>query len=228
MANLTSTYHSKIYRGFKEIEPQEYLSLVRYYEAYEDQIKQLDFSEFFELLITYTEALFEVGAYQNHALMVDAAIEISIINNIKFYNKKDIYYELLFKKAASCFNLMRYNEAEHILRELIKINPFNEISIRFLNKCLLQKKPKFVRNARAISIFLFLLTALIISIELIFIRPLFDMYTPTVELARNASFSMGFVLLGGSELINRLKVKRETITFVGRARLRKRKIQALN
>ncbi len=221
MPNLTSTYHSKIYRGFKDIEPNEYLSVVRYYETYEEEIKQLDFSEFFELLIAYTDALFEVGAYQNHALMVDAAIEISIINNIKFYNKKDIYYELLFKKAASCYNLMRYNEAEHILRELIKINPQNEISIRFLNKCLLQKKPNFIKNARAVSIFLFLIAALIISIELIFIRPLFEMHTATVELARNTTFFFGVSILIGCELVYFIKVKKQLSCFVEQARKKK-------
>jgi tetratricopeptide (TPR) repeat protein len=218
---LTSAYHSKIYRGFKEIEPDEHLSLVRYYETYEDEIKLLDFTEFFELLIAYIEALFEVGAYQNHSLMVDAAIEISITNNIKFYNKKDIYCELLFKKAASYYNLMRYDEAQHILRELIKINPQNEISIRFLNKCMLRKKPKFIRNAQALSILLFLLAALIISIELVFIRPLFEMHTSTVELARNTIFFFGIVILTGSEIVTRVNVKKQINSFVTQARKKK-------
>ena len=221
MPKLTSTYHSKIYRGFKEIEPQEHLQLVRYYETHENQIKQLDFSEFFEVLITYTEALFEVGAYQNHTSMVDVAIEISIENNIKIFNKKDIYYELLFKKAASCFNLMRYNEAEHILRELIKINPQNEFSIRFLNKCLLQKKPKFIRNGRAISILLFLLAALIIVIEIIFIRPLFEMHTASVEMARNITFSCGLFILVSGEIVHHIKVKKQIESFVYHARKKK-------
>ena len=218
MPKLTSTYYSKIYRGFKEIESHEYLSLVRYYEAYENEIKQLGFTEFFELLVTYTEALFEVGAYRNHCSMVDIAIEISIVNNIKFYNKKDIYYELLFKKAASCYNLLKYNEAEHILRELIKIDPQNDLSIRFLNKCLHQKKPKFVRSAQAISIILFLLAALLISIELIVVRPLFEASTHIVELTRNSLFLTGVLILAGSEAAYRFKVNKHVDDFVAKAR----------
>ncbi len=221
MPKLTSAYYSKIYRGFKEIESNEYLSLVRYYEAYENEIKQLGFSEFFELLISYTEALFEVGAYKNHCSMVDIAIEISIVNNIKFYNKKDIYYELLFKKAASFYNLLKYNEAEHILRELIKIDPQNDLSIRFLNKCLQQKKPKFVRNAHALSIILFLLAALLISIELIVVRPLFEASTQLVELTRNSLFFAGVLILAGSEVANRFKVKKHVDAFVVKAIKRK-------
>ncbi len=214
MPNLTSTYHSKIYRGFKEIEPNEHHARVRYYETYEDQIRQLDFSEYFELLIAYTDALFEVGAYQNHVLMADQAIEMSIANNIRFYNKKDIFYELLFKKAASCFNLMQYKEAEHILRELIKIDPYNEMSIRFLKKCLIRKKPKHFLNIRAVCILLFLLSALIISVELIFIRPLYEMYSAEVETARNATFLSGILILSGGELLHRILVKREVDKFV--------------
>ena len=221
MPKLTSTYRSKIYRGFKEIESNEYHSLVQYYEAHEKQIKQLDFSEFFDVLITYTEALFEVGSYQSHALMVNTAIEISIENNIKFYNKKDIFSELLFKKAASCFNLMKYQEAEHILRELIKINPQNEISIRFLNKCLNQTKPSFVRNAQAFSIVLFLLAALLISIEVIVVRPLFEAHTSTLELTRNGIFSFGVLVLMGAELAHRFTVKKKVDSFVNLARKKK-------
>lgn len=221
MSKLTSTYHSKIYRGFKAIDSDEYHLLVRYYETYEEEIKRLDFSEFFELLIIYTEALFEVGAYQNHVLMVDAAIEISISNNIKFYNKKDIYCALLFKKAASCFNLMRFNDAEYILRELIKINPYDEFNIRFFSKCLLRKKSKFIRRARAWSIVFFLLAALIICVELIVIRPLFEMHTSTIELTRNVTFFFGVVVLLGSEMLTRLKIKRRVDSFVAQAKKKK-------
>lgn len=221
MPKLTSTYHSKLYRGFKEIEPNEYHSLVRYYEAYEEKIKQLEFSEFFELLILYTEALFEIGAYQNHSLMVDAAIEISVVNNIKFYNKKDIYFELLFKKAASCYNLMKYDEAEHILRELIKMDPYNSISIRFLNKCLLRKKSFFIRGAQALSVVFFLLAAMVISVELIIIRPLYEMHTSSFEFYRNSIFILGVFILGGSELISRFEIKRQVNAFVVQAKKRK-------
>ena len=221
MPRITSTYHSKIYRGFKEIEPNDYHSLVRYYEAYESKIKRLEFSEFFELLIIYTEALFEVGAYQNHSLMVDAAVEISILNNIKFFNKKDIYCDLLFKKAASCYHLMRYDEAVHILRELIKIDPYNDMNIRFLNKCMLRKKPKFVRSAQAVSVIFFLISALIISIELIVIRPLYEMHSSSVEFYRNTFFLMGVFILGGTEVLNRLKVRKKIQKFVAESKKRK-------
>ena len=165
--------------------------------------------------------MFEVGAYQNHVLMVDAAIEISVLNNIKFYNKKDIYYELLFKKAASCYNLLKYDQSEHILRELIKMDPYNDLSIRFLNKCLIRKKPKFVRGAQALSVIFFLIAALIISIELIVIRPLYEMHSSSVEFYRNTSFFLGVFILGGSELANRIRIRRKVNSFVNHARRRK-------
>ena len=145
----------------------------------------------------------------------------AILNNIKFFNKKDIYCDLLFKKAASCYHLMRYDEAVHILRELIKIDPYNDMNIRFLNKCMLRKKPKFVRSAQAVSVIFFLISALIISIELIVIRPLYEMHSSSVEFYRNTFFLMGVFILGGTEVLNRLKVRKKIQKFVAESKKRK-------
>ena len=43
------------------------------------------FEEYFEILTSYVNALFEAGAYQKHALMADVVIEASIINNVRVY-----------------------------------------------------------------------------------------------------------------------------------------------
>ena len=46
---------------------------------------------------------------------------------------------MLFRKAASLYNIMEYGKAEYILRELIKIDPYCEDFILFLRKCLGKK-----------------------------------------------------------------------------------------
>lgn len=206
MPNLSSTYYSKLYKEFKSIDSSEHLSIVRFYEAYEKDIPQLNFSEYFELLVSYSSALFEIGAYQSHVKIVDTAIQLSIINNIKFYNGQDIYTELLFKKAASCYNLMEYDQAEHILRELVKIMPYNEIVHQFLKKCLSKKLPEYLKNARGLSILLFLATALIIAIELLFIRTLMTEYVSLFEIIRNSTFAASIVLLFGSAIFHRVQI----------------------
>ncbi len=223
MPKLSSTYHSRIYQEFKTIDMQEHLSIVRFYEAYEKDIPRLAFSEYFELLIAYADALFEVGAYQSHLKMVDIAIEASILNNIKFYNGKDIFAELLFKKAASCHNLMQYREAEHVLRELLKINPYHELSTRFLKRCLRQQKPSWLRHAQAATIFLFLMSALIIAVEIVFVRGLFPEFTSTIEQSRSTTFLLACFIFAGSDLGHRFLVNHDVNSFIAYCKERKQR-----
>jgi len=221
MPNLSSTYYSKIYKEFKSISETEHLSIVRFYESYESDIPHLNFTEYFELLVSYSNALFEIGAYQSHTQIVDTAIQISIINNIKFYNGQDIYTDLLFKKAASCYNLMRYDESEHILRELVKITPYNEVVHRFLKKCLLRKKPEYLKNARGLAILLLLSTALIIAIELLFVRTLMNDYVTLFEVVRTTTFLTAILLIIGSATFHRAEIYFWVKQFIADCKRRK-------
>lgn len=221
MPKLSSTYHSKIYKEFKAIAANEHLSIVRFYESYEADIPQLNFSEYFELLISYSDSLFEIGAYQSHVRVVDKAIQASILNNIKFYNGQDIYTELLFKKASSCYNLMDYTQAEHILRELIKITPYNEMAHRFLRKCLQRKQPEYLKNAKGLAILLLLLTALIIAVELLFIRTLLNDYTSIFEMVRNTTFVVSILLIVGGIIFHRAEIYFWVNQFIADCKRRK-------
>ncbi len=221
MAYFQSTYHSKIYRDFKEIDGANYRRIIRFYEEREDAIRQLDFNENFELLVAYVNALFEVGSYQRHLLMVDLIIEMAIVQNIRQYRGEDVYHKMLFRKAASLYNLMEYNKADYILRELIKMDPYDEDSIMFLKKCLRKKEPGFLNKAKAASIFLFLMAAFVISIEVLFVRPFYKMHVAPVEASRNAIFLLGCIFLLGGNLFHRFRVYREVNQFVEHIRRRK-------
>ena len=221
MSNQSTTYYSKIYQEFKAIEGKEHLSIVRFYESYEADIPQLNFTEYFELLISYTNALFEIGAYQTHAKVVDIAIQHSILYNIKFYNGQDIYTELLFKKAASCYHLMEYDQTEHILRELIKISPYNEMTHRFLKKCLKRKHPEYLKNARGLSILFLLATALVVAVELIIVRNLLPSYTTLFENVRIVTFVSALFLIIGSTLFHRAQIYFWVRQFIAECKMRK-------
>ena len=207
MAYFQSTYLTKVYREFKAIDPTAYRQLIRYYEKRSEIIGQLEFEEFFEVLVIYVEALFEVGAYHKHIVAVDTVIEYSITYNIHFHKGKDIYYDMLFKKAASHFNLVQYEKAEHILKELIKINPNEEDVIVFLKKCLRRKNGRLVRIAKASSILLFLITAMVISIEVLLVRPFYRAYAPNIESFRTSLFIIGILILILGDLIHRVQVE---------------------
>ena len=111
-----STYHSRIFRDFKEIDAANHRRIIRFYEDKEEDIQRLDFEEYFQLIVAYVNALFEVGAYQKHLLMVDVVIEMTIVHNVERYKGEDIYEKMLFRKAASLYNIMEYAKAEYVTK----------------------------------------------------------------------------------------------------------------
>jgi tetratricopeptide (TPR) repeat protein len=221
MSYLQSTYHSKIYRDFKAIEATAYRNMIHFYEKQESEIRALDFDENFELLTCYVNALFEVGYYRKHLLIVDVVIETAISNNIDFYKGEDIFLKMLFRKAASLYNLLEYEKSEYILREIIRINPWDKDAIQFLKKCKRRQQPRYLQYARATSIFLFLTAAVIIALEVLFVRTFYRQLVLEIEQARFVIFGIGGVLLIGADLFHRLRTERQVNAFVQETRLRK-------
>ena len=80
-----STYHSSLYQAFQEIEQSDYRTQVRFFEERKKKIRLLDEQEYFDLLITYMRALFELGMYSKYLQRVDRVLEISIEQNILFF-----------------------------------------------------------------------------------------------------------------------------------------------
>jgi len=207
-------YHSRVYQEFKGIEQSEFRSIVRFFESRTDEIIHLEFNEYFELLLAYSEALFEIGTYHSFLTVADQAIAITIEQNIKYYHGEDVFFNILFKKAAAHYNLMEYGKAKHILKELIKMDSGNEITIRFLKKCSRQEKPAYLKSTRAISVFLFLLTAGIIAIELFLVRPFFAAYIDLIEIIRNVIFGAGWIILIAGDLFFRAQVNGRVNKYV--------------
>ncbi|MFQ5445501.1 MAG: hypothetical protein ACE5FF_01095, partial [Saprospiraceae bacterium] len=131
-----STYQAKVFHDFQAIDPKEWRTIVRFYEEYESEIKNLDFGAYFEMVTAYTNALFEIGAYEKHIPMADTVIELSVMNNVRFFNGEDVFHKSLFKKAASCYHTHQLEKAEYILRELLRIDPYDDDASMFLKKCL--------------------------------------------------------------------------------------------
>ena len=196
-----------------EIESNDFQQIMRFYEENEEEIKALEFEEFFELLVHYVNALFESGHYQKHLVTVDVVIENSILRNIQYFKGEDIYRKMLFKKAASLYNLHRYDKADYVLRELIKIDPFEKDSIQFLKKCLRKSKSSLIRMTRAAAILFFLLTAVIIAFEILSVRPFHSTYTKVVEATRIGTFIFGLLVLLAGQLIHRWKIEKEVNDF---------------
>lgn len=216
MPNLSTA--AKVYQDFIDIDGEAYRTLVRFYESNTSEINLLKFDAYFEILVNYSNALFEIGAYAKHVEEVDQIIHLSIEQNIKYYKGEDIYFKSLFQKAASYYHLLEYSRAEHILKELLKMSPKDSLSIRYLKKCLIKNQPSYFKYARASCIFLFFLTALISAIEVLFIHPFAEAWSNSFEIFRFSIFLLGIIVLVGTYCFRRYQVNRIVNAFLLKVR----------
>ena len=214
---LRPVLHSRVYRDFLAIEPKDYHGLIRYYEEHEEDIENLEDGEFSEMQLVFTHALFEVGAYRQFLAVIDRAILINLDYNYPLENQqqqKEAFEQLLFRKAAAYLQTLQPAKAEHVICELLRINPQQEMAVLLLRKSLRQQDTTINRRTRAISILLFGLSALIILFEVLFVRSFYNQYTPMVELSRNLIFAAGLLILGGGEAFTFWRAYRRSQTIL--------------
>jgi len=204
---------SETYEAFLAIEAGAYKEKIQYIEENFFMLRELDSDEYFDMMVLYAEALFETGEYGRHAKLADHILEMSIERNIVMHRGSDVYFETLFKKAAALHNLDRIDQAVHILKELLKINPDHESSKLFLINCIIRQKKYSVRPYRNISLILLMASACVIAFELLFVRSLWPGWTSIVEMIRNGLFIGGVILLVTGEVLVRYKAVEDVYSF---------------
>jgi len=209
-----ATYHSRVYRDFRELEAGDFLGVIRFFELYEEQILQLVFDEYFEILMGYCDALFEAGAYQKHILMGDVVIEQTIEHNIHFWGDKDVFRHFLFRKAAALYNVFEAEKAEYILKELIKMNPGDREAIFLYAKCRQRRYPGLINQFRAVSIVLFLATALIIAAEVLLVLPFYTPYSASLSAVRTGTFISAICAVFSGNAVVALLARRDARRLV--------------
>ncbi len=215
-------YRLKLYRNFKAIDTGDYHGIVRYYERFEDAIGTLDTEEYFDCTLAYTEALFETGNYGQHVVMCDHLLETVIMQNIESWGGEDIYAKLLFRKAAALFQLQEYAQSEHILRELIKLHPEDQLPVRFLRSCLLRQKPDWLTQTRAIAVGLTFLAVGAIILELFVVRLYFLDYYEQALIAHNILLGSAVAVLAIGEFIHAWRCRHLATEFARGIRSRKK------
>jgi hypothetical protein len=216
-----STYHSRIYRDFRAIPEKDYHGKIRYFEKKEEEIKRLGFDEFLELTAAYTEALFQVGVYRKHALMADVVLELSIRYNIFRYKGEDLFRTTLFQKAASHYNLFEPETAEHLFSELVKLDPSDRSAAHFFRRCRQRRYPRLQNGFRAMSIFLFLMAAGLVALEILIVQPFYGIYAQLLEYSRNTLFFIGCTGMGVGYLWVRWLAERDLRLLLRAAKTKK-------
>lgn len=219
--NFMPANRLRLYRDFKALVSNDYYGIMRFYEQYEDGIRALEFDEYLECTLAYTNALYETGNHGKHLVMCDHLLEIIIMQNIDTWGGEDLYERVLFRKAASLFHLQEYPKAEHVLRELIKIDPSDRVSCRFLEKCLLQQKPGWLMKTRATCVAFSLLAATVVALELFVVKPFFGSWLFPLQVAHNVLLGTAIGVFVAGESIHAWHCRKTAAGFANRVKQRK-------
>jgi len=199
MATHRYSYPSRIYRDFFSIPPTDYQGHIRFFERNEEAICQLAWDEHLELLEKYAAALFTVGEYRKYLLIADVLIEAALDGATP---GAPPFEQILFRKAASYYQIAAYEEAAHVLEELIRIRPDHEDARLFLLKVMGKKQRRLRAQLLAVAVMLAAFGSLLYSAELLLVRPFYAMYVSGAEQLRMLVFTGSLACwLGGGAYV---------------------------
>jgi len=195
--------YSKIYGQFLGIHPGEYVKIIAFYEENEDQIRNLPLEQFREILSTYADAVFENGSYKKYILIANEILPWAFDCD----SDRELFYKILFRKAASLYNLGQLGKAEVILEQLYRINSLNVDAKMFLKKCFKIKNSVKVQKIRALSLLLLFLSAIVILVELLWITPFFERAVIPTRFIRTSLFTGAFFIMVGNLIFQEIKAQ---------------------
>jgi hypothetical protein len=134
----------------------------------------------------YAAALFTVGEYRKYLLIADVLIEAALDGATP---GAPPFEQLLFRKAASYYQIAAYEEAAHVLEELIRIRPDHEDARLFLLKVMGKKQRRLRAQLLAVAVMLAAFGSLLYSAELLLVRPFYAMYVSGAEQLRMLVFT---------------------------------------
>lgn len=210
------TLYSRLFRDFLAIAPTDYHGVIRFYEEREAAFYQLEAWEQTELLLAYTQALFEVGAYRPFLAIADEAI-VAVLDVTYPTGEEEqaaIFQTLLFRKAAAHLHCHQPEKTVHVAQELLRIAPGDPLATRLLRKAIRIQDHRISKFSRALTIALLGTTALVIVFEILVVRSFYDAYTPFVEALRNAMFLSALLIWSGGEGVTAWRAYRASRRYV--------------
>ncbi|MCB0707701.1 MAG: hypothetical protein KDC34_20440 [Saprospiraceae bacterium] len=223
MAKLEFNYYSSVYREFRAIPKHDHRARIHFFEKEEVHIRNLHPEELFEFIAFYALALYETNDFRRFLVVVEEVLIRSIEFNQIDFQGEDVYQNMLFRKGNAHLKLFELDACNHTLKELLRISPTNPAYVKLLGKCWYHQKPAWIKTSRAISVSIFILTAIITSLEVLFVTPFTPEWTNEIQLIRNLFFSAGILLLGITELVHRIMLHRRLTAYRLEAADRKRK-----
>ena len=222
MSTRQEILHSEVYTQFNAIDKGDYYKQIRFVRKHSNTFQELDLDECIEILQAYREALFQTGKYSEHIVIAEELAAMSITYNIFEFGGEDLFYDSLLQKAASHHHLEEYDKAISVLEQLIRINPEHEAARFFLFRSVIaHQKEKRTMVLRGLAIAMFLISAGLVALDLLVIKPFFEMYSRLGTASYQAFFLGGVVLLIFDEVQYRAKGVGSALRCIKQARRHK-------
>lgn len=161
-----SSGQNHIFKLYSQIEPNDYLQKIKFYEEKTSQIFELEIEQQYFLKYEFVKALFDLGRYEKVLAEIDDLIEYIFLEKVSF-SAGDNFEELVFLKSASLFDLGRVNDGLVIAEQLVSMKPSNSLYQQLMLKCYHhQLKEKFT-GLRLVAILAILISATISGVILL-------------------------------------------------------------
>ncbi len=195
------------------IDAEAYHEKIRYFDEHLEDILELPFDQSCKIRLDHAIALSKVGAHRAYLRKAEDLIRIVITENIFQYNGKDVFQELLFNKAKSLNATIQYDRAEEVLTQLIRMNPRDDRYKKLFIKTMVTNSRQKAQTVRGISIFAFLMVAVVTAIELLLVKSFFPPYLEAFEIGRIGLFVFANLLLLSHELYIRVRARNKYKTI---------------
>lgn len=208
--SLSSTHSSKLFQDFRAIHPGNYRSLVHFYQQHEMEIDDLPMQEQFVIWCYYANALYGIGGGEEHIQLVNKILEYSIVYNIQYVDGIDIYAFMLYQKAISHLRISEWDKAVRIATQLLRIDPHQPQHFRLLRRCLLAKRPRWVKHLLATSLALLIVAAASTIGQIFVIEAFYPALKDAMWWVQILSFGLGTLFIGLAALGQQLYVSRRS------------------
>ena len=221
---MSKPQDQNLLESFMNIEQDEYLLKVRFYEENKPIIQNLDKDLFYMFKYEYVLSLFSLGYYSLFINEVDPLIEYVFMHNVQ-YRKIDTFEELLFLKAASLLNMKRYKDAKKIAQQLVSINDYPLKYYALLFQCNLYDRISFLARYRLLAIIIILSSSVLFALRWIWGPSMPPFAQSTLQTVSIVSISLILVIVLMAWSIGYVSSKTETNRQMKDIRSRNRKKQ---
>lgn len=181
MSTLTSI--PRIITDFRNINPRDYQEVVRFFQRYEEYFNDLDTEFYFPSLLVFTNSLYELGEYELFLPHAERILELSIQENIQFFNGEDIFLRTLYQKSRALLGLGRPEKAAVISRQLLRLAPENRKNLSVFRDCLMATRPEWLENSLSYSIISLWVGLLLMMFNIFQFKPIWQLIGAHLETA---------------------------------------------